>query len=407
MANDAVGSAERVSFEVVPEQEGVWRDEITAMTVQLQDKRKTLQNGQVFRGVHPKSHGCLNADFVVNSDLPDDLRVGLFATPGGAFRAKIRYSNADVLKRADIETKEETNGEKVLSHGSRGMAIKVLDVDGPVLLADGGQQNQDFLMVNTPEFAFRNVRDYRRLTAALLASSDGATVDLFFLPAKMLELGMMDGQGKLTPPASSDTEKMKRFRAAFEALDFVFAGYDSDDVQGVLSANDIVQKIQATSVRNPLKANYFGAAPFRFGADRVMRFSVTPYGSGIPEPDLEKSEMEALSDDYLAQAVRDALAQQETIRLSFWLQIASASDIKGREVTMIENASVPWDEQAFEPIEVAQIVISPDQPAELVDACKPLLFTPWHALEAHEPLGGINRLRKPVYSASADFRRAP
>ncbi len=73
---------------------------------------------------------------------------------------------------------------------------------------------------------------------------------------------------------------------------------------------------------------------------------------------------------------------------------------------MIENASIAWSEEEFPFVEVAQIVIHPvGQNEQLVDACKSLLFTPWHALAAHEPLGGINRLRKPVYSDSADFRR--
>lgn len=400
--NDGCESA--VDFEVVPEQEEAWRDEITAMTIKLQDKRKSLQDGEVLRGVHPKSHGCLNAAFVVNKDLPENLQVGLFSTPGRCFEAKIRYSNADVLKRADIETKVAADGAKVMQHGSRGMAIKVLDVDAPVLLADGASHNQDFLMVNTPEFAFRNVRDYRRLTAALLASENGATPDLFFLPAKLLELGAMDGQGKLAPATSDAPEAVKRLRSLFESLDFVFSGYDSDDVQGVLSATDVVRKIQTTSVRNPLNATYFGAAPFRFGLDRVMRFSVTPCGSGMPEPDLKPGEMEVLHADYLSRALSDTIAQKKSIVLSFWLQIAVATDIKGRELTLIENASVPWDERKFEPVEVAKLIIQPEQPKDILDACKPLLFTPWHALTAHAPLGGINRLRKPVYSASAQFR---
>lgn len=405
MTNHTDGPATPETFEVIPDQEEAWRQEISAMTVKLQEKRKGLQDDEVLRGVHPKSHGCLDAEFLVNKDIPESLRVGLFAQPDRCFRAKIRYSNADVLKRADIDA-DESSGAKVMKHGSRGMAIKVLDVDGPVLLEDSDRKNQDFLMVNTPEFAFRNVRDYRRLTAALLASENGAKPDFFFIPAVMLSLGMMDGHGKVAPASPDDTDEMKRLRAGFENLDFVFSGYNDEDVQGVLNARAIVEKIQATSVRNPLNANYFGAAPFRFGSDRVMRFSVTPLGDGTPEEDLDQEEMKSLHVDYLSHALSAAIAKNETIKLSFWLQIANACDIKGKEVTMIENASVPWDPVKFEPVEVAQIVIYPNQAATLVDACKQELFTPWHALEAHEPLGGINRLRKPVYSASAEFRRA-
>jgi hypothetical protein len=394
-----------LNFERIPEQEEAWRKEITALTIQLQDKRKALQDGEILRGVHPKSHGCLDARFRINNDVPEDLQIGLFSNVGHCFKAKIRYSNADVLKRADIEATDEPDGTKIMKHGSRGMAIKVLDVEGPVLLDDGCDKNQDFLMVNTPEFAFRNVRDYRRLTAALVASEDGATPDLFFLPGKMIELGIMDMEGNLAPVSSADTEQITRMRAIFTQLDTVFADYTVDDVQGVISASRVVRKIQATSVRNPLNAAYFSAAPFRFGPDRVMRYMVEPSGCAEPDTDLDPSEMRAMPPDYLAQALATAIAEKTFPPLSFKIQVASAADIEGREDQMIENASQPWNTDAFEPVEVAQLEISPDQPCELVDACKPRLFTPWHALADHEPLGGINRLRKPVYSASADFRR--
>lgn len=82
--------------------------------------------------------------------MPKDLQVGLFAHPGRVFSAKVRYSNADVLKRADIEDGIQTDGTKLMQHGNQGMAIKVLNIGEATLLQDGAAQNQDFLMVNTP-----------------------------------------------------------------------------------------------------------------------------------------------------------------------------------------------------------------------------------------------------------------
>ena len=40
----------------------------------------------------------MRAEFAVNDDLDESLRVGLFATPGKTFKAWIRYSNAAVVK---------------------------------------------------------------------------------------------------------------------------------------------------------------------------------------------------------------------------------------------------------------------------------------------------------------------
>lgn len=42
-----------------------------------------------------------------------------------------------------------------------------MDVNGKMLGQDYGKNNQDFLMINTPEFAFANVRGYRRLNSIL------------------------------------------------------------------------------------------------------------------------------------------------------------------------------------------------------------------------------------------------
>jgi hypothetical protein len=36
--------------------------------------------------------------------------------------------------------------------------------------------------------------------------------------------------------------------------------------------------------------------------------------------------------------------------------------------------------------------------------CDNLSFNPWHALAAHRPIGGINRLRKSVYEAVSAYR---
>ncbi|NVO58255.1 hypothetical protein HW561_20935 [Rhodobacteraceae bacterium B1Z28] len=405
MAQASNSSSTSPNFERIPDEEDAWRNEIAALTVKLQEKRKSLQNGEVLRGVHPKSHGCLDAEFVVNSDVPENLQVGLFAHPGRRYSAKIRYSNADVLKRADIE-KKKSNGTKVMNHGSRGMAIKVLHVDEDTLLADGEMQNQDFLMVNTPEFAFRNVRDYRRLTAALVASEDGATPDLFFLPGVMLKMGMMDMSGNLVPASASDTEQMIGLRTTFTQLHEVFADYSAADLQGVITASKVVEKIRKTATRSPHEATYFSAAPFQFGAGRVMRYSVAPMDSGLSDAEFTQDQMADLHEDYLAQALEVTLCSKTQIKLIFRVQVATADDIAGNEQEMIENAALPWDETKFPFVEVAQLVIQRQMERNMVDACKPLLFTPWHSLADHKPLGGINRLRKPVYSASADFRRS-
>ena len=407
MDSDDECSTQPVDFERIPDMEDKWRKEITAMTVTLQDKRKSVQKDEILRGVHPKSHGCLEAEFAVNCDISPELQVGLFAHPGQCFRAHIRYSNADVLERADLEKGHNAKGDRFLNHGSRGMAIKVLDVGSPVLLQEDGAQNQDFLMVNTPEFAFRNVRDYHRLTRVLCASADGADPSLFFLPGEMLKRGMMDMSGTLLPAPASEPPENTRLRAIFDANRDLFDGFAEEDMQGVISAATIVAKIQSTPVRNPIFAPYFSAAAFRFGRDRAMRFSVVPIDTAAVMSGTETEAFENFGDDYLSQALAKSVAENAPIKLSFRVQIAHRQDIENDIDGMIENAARAWDDTEFQHVEVAQITIDPHcKPDALVDTCKPLLFTPWHSLRDFEPLGGINRLRKPVYSTSAAFRRS-
>ena len=138
-----------------------------------------------------------------------------------------------------------------------------------------------------------------------------------------------------------------------------------------------------------------------------MRFSVVPLQSDESTADMVASEFEDLGDDYLSQALAVSIAKNEPVKLSFRVQLAQNEDVVHDIDGMIENAAQAWDEDKFKQTEVAQITINPHcQAKELVDTCKPLLFTPWHAVTDFEPLGGINRLRKPVYSTSAAFRRS-
>ena len=111
----------RCPFEHIqnPDREAKQIAETTDLTVKLLDKRYPPP-AQILRGVHPKSHGCVKATFTINSDIASEFQVGLFAEPGKQFDAFIRFSNAAALVGPDID--------KEGKHGSRGMAVKVLDV---------------------------------------------------------------------------------------------------------------------------------------------------------------------------------------------------------------------------------------------------------------------------------------
>ncbi|MER0172050.1 MAG: hypothetical protein DU489_15930 [Nitrosomonas sp.] len=362
----------RCPFEHIqnPDLEAEQIAETTKLTVDLLDKRYPPPK-QKLRGVHPKSHGCVKATFTINPDIPPELQVGLFTKPGKQFDAFIRFSNAAALVGPDtteIEidpvTKKEVAVEK---HGSRGMAIKVLDVGGEVLIDDNGEHNQDFLMINQPMFAFANTEDYLRLDRTLLKDDDIA--DSFFLP--------------VFRPDLSVTEEQK---------------------QRIAKSLDIVKNIiQKTDVGNPLGIQYFSAAPFLFGPDRVMKFSAKPCAEVPPS----QSPPSPRPENYLRDAMTDTMTGNKFLHFDFMLQVRGKDADFGKDNELIENASSKWDDEF---VSVAKITIPKPQPdvnsEENKVHCEKLAFTPWHSLVEHQPIGSINRLRRDVYAASAKHRGA-
>ena len=334
-------------------------DEIADLTATLLKKRYSDTGQKVLRGVHPKAHGCVDATFQINEDIQTDLQIGLFNTPGKKYQARIRYSNATALVDNDVDISEES---KKVTNKSRGMAIKVLDVEpgGDFLQEDCGARNQDFLMINTPSFAFANVSDYLLLNQILVEDSDD--IRRFFAP---------------------------------------LAGGDFTKGQQAVAAQTfkIVQQISAIPVADPLESSYFGAAPFGFGDKQVMRFTAKPRVAANPQ---------VLPTDpppnYLKEALDERMKQTQPVVFDFMLQVRK----KNENDLVIENATQHWDEAKYPFVKVAVITITAPQTniatGENQTACENLVFNPWHALAAHEPLGGINRLRKAVYNKSAETR---
>jgi hypothetical protein len=104
------------------------------------------------RGQHPKSHGCVRAEFVVGNDVPSDLEHGIFARPG-KYDASIRFSASAAPPKSDRR------------RDAQGMSIKVLDVRrhrGTIL-------DQDFCLVNHDVFFCRDALDYARFAEAITA----------------------------------------------------------------------------------------------------------------------------------------------------------------------------------------------------------------------------------------------
>lgn len=204
---------------------------------------------------------------------------------------------------------------------------------------------QDFLMINNPVFFVRNAADYVDFQAAV----DGGRLWRFFIPG--------------FNPFNF------RFREAFIAAQFMLK-----------------------TVENPLNIRYWSMTPYRCG-DAVCKFSARP--SGAPSPYTAKD-----SPDFLRANLSRHLAETGA-SFDFMAQVRTRPD-----AMPIEDPTVEWDEEASPFVPVARLTIPPQQfeSAEQRAFCENLSFTPWHAIDAHRPLGGINRVRRAVYEAISVLR---
>jgi hypothetical protein len=358
---------------VLPEEPGQI-DKIIRLTRQQLEKRYP-KGSPALRAQHAKAHACVSGTMTVRQEIPQDRRRGVFAHPGQKYDVWVRYSNAAAIPGPD----SVVSGGAIAAHASRGMAIKILNVAGAALMPTRGSVDQDFLMVNHPVFPFANVADYEAITQVL--ADDGDKPDRFFVE-RVHKLS--DGSPDLGDPVTRRT----------------------------LRTLGIVKRIQSLSGTAqppafqrppacPTDNQYFGGAPFLFGDDKVMRVRVTPTSAA------SDAQIDPGDRDYLRTVLQARLrAAAAVVAFEFQVQIRDAGTLAVD--TDIEDASVDWDETKYPFETLADLIIPPQDfdTAERRAQCEALSFSPWHGISEHRPLGGINRLRRAVYEASAVYRQA-
>ena len=241
--------------------------------------------------------------------------------------AWIRLSNAAVLREDDLKA----GREGVRQNGSRGMAIKVVDVDGEMLSADKGRSNQDFLMINTPEFAFANVRDYLRLNRILGRSPKGDDPTSYFLPALLAQLGQ---------PAEGEPAEVagkRQFLQAAIKKDPLLNGLSEDDLRGTFASAKVAATISQQTVRNPMQVQYFGAAPFLFGTGRAMKFSAAPC-TATAQAEFGQITADYPSKNYLREALEQTMKGKQDVCYDFKIQVRGVD----ADALNIEDATTTW-----------------------------------------------------------------
>lgn len=140
---------------------------------------------------------------------------------------------------------------------------------------------------------------------------------------------------------------------------------------------------------------YWSTTPYAFGAGRAVKYMARPtstHGSRLPD---------RLTDTYLRDALRRHLEEADAT-FDFMVQFH-----QNDKTTPIDDATVEWSprEAPWHPVGRITIPRQAIDGATRIAACEGLSFNPWHALEAHRPLGSMNRARREIYRALSEFRR--
>lgn len=307
-------------------------------------------HGVRLRGAHAKGQALLKARLTVLGDLPPELAQGLFAAPG-IYNAVMRFSTApgDILHDG--------------ISGPRGLALKILDVDGKRLPDTPQEDGQDFLLVNGPVFPNASPKRFLKGFQALAKTTDKAP------------------RAKRALSATLQTVE-----AALEAI-----GLESTLVQTLGGAPDT----------QPLGDIFFTQVPYRYG-DYVAKLSVAPVSPHLTALADEKVDTGGRPD-----AIREDINAVVTQHGGTWeLRVQLRTDA---DTMPIEDPTVEWDETKSPFAAVARLEAAPQTGWDYArdeEWQADLAFSPWHGLEAHRPLGGIGRARKAVYERSQAFRSA-
>jgi hypothetical protein len=300
-----------------------------------------------YRPVHAKSHGVLVGTLTIDSGLPEPLAQGLFANPG-SYPVILRFSTNPGDLLADSVS------------SPRGLAVKVLNVPGEMLSSHSGNTTQDFVCVNAKVFGAPN-------------------------PAGFLEqVGILDKTLEYPEAVKQAVSTVARgTNVALRAI-----GIHSGSLDNL-----------GHPYTHILGETFSTIAPLRYG-DYVAKIAIVPSSRNLK--DLAGKHIDA---GHGFNPLEDAVREFFRANTASWeIQAQLGLD---SEATPIEDASKQWPEDQSPYRTVAMLTVPPQESysdARQIFVDEQLSFSPWHALAAHQPLGGIMRARRDAYEAAQKYR---
>lgn len=305
-------------------------------------------SGHAFRAVHAKSHGILRGELHVAANLPPVLAQGLF----GQYRVYPLVMRLSTVPGDILDDAVST---------PRGMALKIIGVEGQRLPGSENDVTQDFVLVNAPAFGTPTAKKFQKNLKLVAATTDKAP-----------------GLKKVVSAVFQGLERVS------EAL-----GHESPTL---ISLGGQPQT-------HPLGDTYYSQAPLLCG-EYMAKVAVAPASPQLIG--LKKAPVDLKNKP---NGLRDALLTFFSTQGGEWdLRLQFCTDLKSMP---IEDASKVWPEDQSPYVTVARIRVpaqlawSKERSATVDDG---MSFSPWHGLAAHRPLGSIMRVRKAVYESAARFR---
>eukprot|EP01130_Rhizamoeba_saxonica_P000588 TRINITY_DN10552_c0_g1_i1.p1 TRINITY_DN10552_c0_g1~~TRINITY_DN10552_c0_g1_i1.p1 ORF type:complete len:1088 (-),score=233.73 TRINITY_DN10552_c0_g1_i1:32-3295(-) len=286
------------------------------------------------RAQHAKTVGCVNAEIHINEDIEEGFDLGLFANKGKQYRSWIRYSTSDqnIIPDSNI--------------GARGMAIKIVDVDGERTDVSKDSTEQDILLLSS---------------------------DTFFMADSSLYISFLESfPDNMGGWILSNFRKINTYRTLLSIYNIFSTG---------------------GKMTNPLDWTWYSSTPYRLGDKKAIKYVAKPCVKlgDIPTNDKDP--------DFLRTNLQNSLNQAEGC---FDLYVQKQEDSCKQPV---EDPIVSWGNKGL--VLVAKIIIPVQNilTEGAFEFCENLGFNPWNGLQAHKPMGEVNLGRKLYMNATEQRRR--
>ena len=341
--------------EKIDPDEHITFDELSR-TMQHITRHMATRYRHAYRPVHAKSHGVLVGSLEPLPNLPEVLTQGLFAQAGSR-PVIMRFSTNPGDMLADNVS------------SPRGLAIKVLNVEGPKVASFAGGTTQDFGCINANAFTAPDAKG-------------------FLEQIKTFDKNLDTSEG--VKHAVSVTARATN--AVLKAVHL-----PSATLEGVGAP--------ATHI---LGESFSTVAPLRFGK-YIAKIGFAPGSENLKSLTGEAVDLDA---DYNAlEELIKTFFRHQTGVWDVKVQLALAPEdsfVEEKDKDFpIEAADKEWPEDKSPWQTVARITVLPQHSysdARQLFVDERLSFNPWHALEAHRPLGGIMRSRLKAYEEAIRYR---